>query len=110
MTVFRTLTGPVFILTVLAILAFTGPGLTPAGKGKLTIRIQNYVGKEILHLDTANYTNAIGQSYTVSMFKYYIGQITLKKTDGTEYKSDQYFLVNEEDENSKYIILNNIPG
>ncbi|HTB06757.1 MAG TPA: MbnP family protein [Bacteroidia bacterium] len=74
-----------------------------------TIHFNNYVGNEILELDSTTYKNALGQTYTVSKFKYYIGNISLKNKNGKEFNSSEYFLVNEEDPPSKQITLANVP-
>ncbi|MGZ4061011.1 MAG: MbnP family protein, partial [Bacteroidia bacterium] len=75
-------------------------------KGKLIIDLTNYVGNDLLQLDTVNYKNDLGQLFTISKFKYYISNIHLIKSDGKEFISPDYFLVNEEEEQSKKIILN----
>lgn len=76
---------------------------------KLTIQFENYVGDKLLKLDSATYNNQLGQSYIISKFKYYIGNIHLIKKDGSEYSSSDYFLINEEEPASKQITLSNIP-
>lgn len=75
----------------------------------LTIRFNNYVGNEMLKLYSATYKNELGQTYTVSKFKFYIGNINLKNKNGKEFSSSEYFLVNEEDPISKQITLANVP-
>ncbi len=96
----------VYIITGMAVLVAAMSFIVP---GKLTISFTNYVGSSPLKLDSATYTNALGQAYTVSKFKYYIGNITLQKKDGGKFISDKYFLVNEEDEASKQIVLDKVP-
>ena len=78
-------------------------------KGKLIIDFNNYVGSDLLKLDSAIYKNDLEQSFTVTNFKYYIGNIHLKRSDGKEFISNAYFLINEEDQQSKNIQLNDIP-
>ena len=92
------------IASLLAALSFIAPA-----ERTLTINFNNYVGDKILKLDSTTYINALGQQYTVSKLKYYIGNICLKKSDGTEFKLAQYFLVNEEDSASKHISLADVP-
>ena len=79
------------------------------GEGSLTITFDHYVGDKALQFDTVLYNNELGQSFTVSKFKYYIGNITLKKINGTEVNYKDYYLVNEEEPSSKIINLNKIP-
>ena len=79
------------------------------GKGRLEIDVLNTVGAQPLQLDEKSYTNALGQTYTVSNFKYYISNITLKNRDGKEFKSDAAFLVTEDDDASRKIQLPDVP-
>ena len=78
-------------------------------KCKLKIQIENFVGKDVLKLDSAVYKNALGQTFTVSKFKYYISNIHLKNKNGSEFIAQDFFLVNEEEIKSKQILLNDIP-
>jgi hypothetical protein len=75
----------------------------------LTMHFENYVGTDLLKLDSGTYKNELGQPYTVSKFKYYIGNIHLKNKNGKEYISSEYFLINEEEPASKQISLSNVP-
>ena len=82
---------------------------TKANKGKLIIDFNNYVGNEILKLDSAVYKNEAGQSFSVTNFKYYVGNFHLRKADGTEYISSDYYLIKEDEQQTKQIMLNDIP-
>jgi hypothetical protein len=93
-----------YIAALWAAMSFIAPA-----HSSLTVTFNNYVGSSVLKLDSATYKNELGQPYTVSKFKYYIGNIHLTKSDGTEYVSNKYYLVNEEDDASKQITLTNIP-
>jgi len=75
----------------------------------LAIHFEHYVGDEVLQLDSGNYTNKLGQDFTVTKFNYYISTIQLTRTNGEIYISDQHFLIKEEDSNSKMIELFKIP-
>ncbi len=77
--------------------------------GKLKITFKSYLGNNLLRLDSSVYKNELEQSFSVSNFKYYVGKFSLKKKDGTEFISTDYFLIKEDDEQSKQIILDNIP-
>jgi len=76
----------------------------------LTIHFNNYVGNTSLKLDSTTYHNELGQAYTISKFKYYISSICLQKQNGEKYTSNTYFLINEEDVDSKQIVLTDIPA
>lgn len=78
-------------------------------KGLLSIGFNHYVDSLLLKLDSTEYKNELGQTYKVGMFKYYICNIRLKKLDGKEFVSKEYFLINEDVEESKKIILKDIP-
>lgn len=81
----------------------------PNDKCKLKIQFENFVGNDLLKLDSAVYKNSLGQTFTVSKFKYYISNIHLKNKKGTEFISKEFFLVNDEEVKSKQILLNDIP-
>jgi hypothetical protein len=79
-------------------------------KGKLIIHFENYVGDKPLALDTATYTNAMKQNFTVTNFKYYISNIKLKGTNGNIYsKDDGYYLIKQDDESTWTAELDEVP-
>ena len=81
-----------------------------APETKLAIVLDHYVGNELLQFDTVNYKNALGQSYTITKFKYYIGNIRLKKKNGEEVAFNDYYLISEEEQGSKKIMLETVPA
>ena len=96
--------------TILIIAALVAAmSFTPPGNTKLIIRFENYVGDMPLKLDSASYKNSFGQSYNISMFKYYVGNFHLKNSEGYEFISQGYFLINEEDKSSLQITIDSIP-
>lgn len=78
-------------------------------KGMLSIGFNHYVDSLALKLDSAIYKNEFGQTYNISNFKYYISNIELVNENGKNFHSKEYFLINEDEETSKKIILNSIP-
>ena len=84
--------------------SFTAPA-----KPALKIQIQHMVGKDVLVLDKGNYKNSLGQQYTCSMLKYYVSNIHLKRNDGKDFISKEYFLVDEDEINSKTLSLSKVP-
>lgn len=76
---------------------------------KLILNIKHFVGNLPLKMDSVTYKNKLGQNFTITKFKYYISNIVLKQENGNEFKSDNYFLVDEEVENSKQLVLENVP-
>lgn len=75
----------------------------------LSIAFKHVVDGAALQLDSAVYKNALGQTFTVSKFKYYISNIQLEKAGGKKITVPGYFLINEEEEASKRLMLNSIP-
>jgi len=98
------------VLILFFVVSFIPSNKKKPSKTSVIIEFENFVGNEILKLDTGNYKNELEQEYTVSRFKYYIGNIRLKKKNGKDFSSDNYFLVNEEEPSSKKIILNDVPS
>lgn len=101
-----------FVLIVMISLGFSFI-LSPVKKSKekkVKINIHHLVGNTALVLDSLKYKNAFGQDFSITKFKYYIGNIVLKRTDGTYFAFNDYFLVNEEDNSSKTLILDHVPA
>lgn len=64
----------------------------------LAIKFDNVAGEEDLKISTGSYTNAQGETFTVSSLQYFISNIQLKKTNGEAYvvpQDSSYFLINE---------------
>jgi hypothetical protein len=99
----RIVSGVFCLLSFIGIVSFK-----PTPKTQVQIQFNNYVGNSVLQLDST-YKNELGQAFTVSNFKYYISNVCLKNVDGKNYVIRDYFLINELEEESKKITLNNIP-
>lgn len=99
------------IFIFFGILLLLSPCATNAqhSKGLLSIGFNHYVDSLLLKLDSTEYKNELGQTYKVGMFKYYISNIHLIRENGKDYACKEYFLVNEDIEESKKIILKDIP-
>jgi hypothetical protein len=81
--------------------------------GTIELEFDNIAGDRDLLLDTETYTNAAGEDFNVTLFRYYISNISFEKTDGTVYtvpQDESYFLVDENDPASTLIKLNDIPA
>lgn len=78
----------------------------------ITLNFQHFVGDKLLVLDDSIYTNSLNQTYTITKFNYYIGQIHLIKEDGKEFVINNHFLISEDEEkqNSKKIVVEKIPA
>jgi len=91
----------------------------PSGSGTVTVKFDNRVGDTNLNLDTEDYpySNDLGQEFKVSMLRYYISNVKLKRTDGTYYEdevsddgSKGYYLVDEANPESTELNLKNVPA
>ncbi len=75
----------------------------------LEIVFLHYAGSKILQLDSGLYKNDLSQDFSVTKFKYYIGNITLNTINGKAISFDDYYLIDEEKPNSKTLSLKNVP-
>ena len=78
----------------------------------IAITFDNRVGLADLVLNTSNYMNANGESFTVSKFDYYISNIALIRTDGSSYvvpQASSYFLIKEDVSSTQQITLSGVP-
>ncbi len=90
----------------------SNPGTTTYNAGDVGIEFMNIAGTVALDASGAtNYVNAAGESFNVSMFKYYVSNVKLIKQDGSKYEvPNSYFLIDANDTNSLKVDLANIPG
>lgn len=83
---------------------------TPAANGKVKLEFFNVAGESNLNLNNQWYTNANGDSFTVSRFNYYISNVSLKSTSGATYTEDNsYHLVQQEDASSTSFDMTGVP-
>jgi hypothetical protein len=76
-------------------------------KAPLAIQFDNVVGNDDLRLNTGNYINSSGENFSVTFIQYFISNIILKKTDGTEVivkQDSSYFLINENNNTTRPVI------
>ncbi|HYD21938.1 MAG TPA: MbnP family protein [Flavipsychrobacter sp.] len=87
-------------------------GGSTATDGHLRIVFENVVGSVPLQLDTAVlYTNAAGNIFSVSIYRYYISNIKIWRADGTSYTElESYHLINEALASSKSFTLHDVPA
>jgi hypothetical protein len=79
--------------------------------GSVSIAFKNTVDGLPIEKDKLLYSNLAGNKYSVSLLKYYITNTVLVKEDGTEYKLNNYDLIDEFDKaNFSTIEAGNIPG
>jgi hypothetical protein len=82
---------------------------TPASTGTgLTLSFRNMAGDRPIHLNTDTFQTAQGERITLSLLQYYVTNIRLRKTDGSEWvipQEQSYFLVKESVPSSRDIFL-----
>lgn len=86
---------------------------TITGKGNLNVEFDNVFNGADLILSTQTNTTSQDENLKISTVKYIVSNIVLTKEDGSTYvypKSESYFIVNESDENSHVLALQNIPA
>ena len=78
---------------------------------KLIIKFENYVGEKRLALDTATYVNDLGQTFTVTNFKYYISNIELESYNTKKsFVNQSSYLIRQDDENTWIVEIDGIPA
>jgi len=111
-----------FFAAVMMILAFTGcnkdKASTPEPQplpvlpstGSLTLFFEGIVGTSPLVFTTQTYTNQAGNTYNITMAKYYISNIKLTKTDNSVYTvANSYHLVDLADSLKSLVKLSGVP-
>lgn len=87
----------------------TAANLNQVINAPLSIEFDNIIGDQDLQLNTGAYTNAAGDSFSVSLLQYFISNIRLKKEDGSEYivpQDSSYFLIGENDRDTRFAKVN----
>lgn len=80
--------------------------------GQFVLNLDNVAGNQNLQLGTGTYRNASGESFTPTALNYFVSNIRLTRTNGTDYvvpQDSSYFLIRENDLNSQRITLRNVP-
>jgi hypothetical protein len=84
--------------------------ITPNEKGAFALEFENSVNETPLILNTHSYKNANGDSFNISVFKYYVSNVSLTKDDGSVYKvPESYFLIDATKPASLLNSLTDIP-
>ncbi|NLR77486.1 MbnP family protein [Chitinophaga eiseniae] len=80
---------------------------TPAGaKAVLSIQFDNIAGDRNLQLNTGAYTNAAGESFSISLLQYFVSNIKVTNNSGQEFTvpaDSSYFLVSEANVASQFV-------
>lgn len=115
----------IFKLTAIAVLAITLSNCkkdtvnapepepvapAPVTTGSLKIEFEAMVGDSDLVFNTETYTNQAGNTFNVSMYKYYISNIKVTKMDNSVWtESNSYHLIDHSNLASTLITLANVP-
>ncbi len=97
----------------LLVLACTRDQPVAIEQGELQLSFEHVVGTKPLVLGSTPYQNAGGETFTVSTLNYYVTNIRLKRTDGSDYvvpQDSSYFLIRASDPNTQVIRLHNLPA
>lgn len=78
--------------------------------GEFDVEFEHTVGTAPLVLNTQVYTTPVGDQFNVSTFKYYISNLKLTKTDGTQYAvPESYYLVNSATSSTQHLTIKDVP-
>jgi hypothetical protein len=75
----------------------------------ISIAFNNTVSGMAINNDNTNYTNAIGNKYTVDILKYYVTNIVLEKDNGALFYAKNYNLIDLNETLQNTISLKNVP-
>lgn len=82
----------------------------PPAKKEVHINFINFAGNDTLKLNTATYTNAANEQFTLSIFNYYISNVKLIAASGSDYvEKESYHLVREGVNGSRHFHLEDVP-
>ncbi len=77
---------------------------------QVRLEISHTVGGQLMQLQNADYTNAAGDTFNITLFKYYLSNFSLTDNNGrTVALMPGYFLVSEDSAASKRILLQQCP-
>lgn len=78
--------------------------------GTVGFEFEHKAGSADLVMTTGSYTNSSGESFTVTKFNYYITNIKMIKTDGSEYaEPESYHLLQADVSSSHHFHLKSVP-
>lgn len=82
----------------------------PGPTGSMNISFRNMVGTDSLVLNTQNYVNLNGDTFSVDVYNYYISNLKLIRTNNTAKAiSESYYLIKANDPSSWNVVLAKIP-
>jgi hypothetical protein len=101
----------VFALTIFILSSCKKDDEVVTGTGSISLEFDHKVGTQALQFGTQSYTNANGDDFKVTTFKYYVSNISLNKADGSKVSiPESYYLINAADLTSALQSITNIPA
>ncbi len=97
--------GVMLAFSIVACSKEDGPAPDSTVKGMLSVEFDNIVGNKTLQLNTADYTNALGQSFKITRLQYFVSNIKVTNDAGEEYvvpQDSSYFLILGDDRSSRF--------
>ncbi|GAA4460712.1 hypothetical protein GCM10023093_03860 [Nemorincola caseinilytica] len=85
------------------------PDPDPTGTGKVVMEFFNKVGTADLVLNDKAYVNEHGDTFKVSLFKYYISNVKLNGAKGTYTETESYHLLDQADKPNMNFTMSNVP-
>ncbi|HEY9178640.1 MAG TPA: MbnP family protein [Flavipsychrobacter sp.] len=84
---------------------------TTATKGSFDMRFDNRVKDKDLDLGNVWYTTDEGDTYRITLFNYYISNVSFNAADGSRYaEPESYHLIKENDPTTQLFRVNNVPA
>lgn len=81
------------------------------GSGKVNLEFDNVVGTQELELNTGAYTNANGDDFKITTFKYYVSNLTFNKADGSKtFIPESYLLIDVANDTTTLQTIENVPA
>jgi hypothetical protein len=102
----------ILLTTMLALSACTDHDVESTKKGTVRVEFDNSVGEDDLELNK-DYVNSSNETFRLTTLNYYISNIRLRTTTGSEYvvpQDNSYFLIRENNFDSQEIELNEVPA
>lgn len=84
------------------------PEIDETKAGQLSVEFDNIVGNRTLQLNTANYVNALGETFNISLLQYYVSNFKFTNDRGEEYvvpQDSSYFLILGDDRSSRFALM-----
>ncbi|MCS7073911.1 MAG: hypothetical protein NZ108_05550 [Bacteroidia bacterium] len=78
-------------------------------KSSFKLEFEHTFGDSAFQL-SKQFTTAANEQVNFSVFKYYISNVKLQKTDGTWWSDTSYYLIDASQANSNVLTINNVPS